>query len=470
MSGYGPVTPELIERLRQAVGAEQVLTDAEELTPYARDETEDLVGRLDVAVFPGSTEEVAAVVRACAEARVPIVARGAGTGLSGGAIPVAGGVVLSTRRMAGILEIDAANLVAVVQPGVITQVLQEAVEAEGLFYPPDPASRGSCAIGGNVAECAGGPRCVKYGITRDYVLGLEAVLATGEVIRAGGKLLKDVTGYDLVRLIVGSEGTLAIVTEVTLRLIPLPQVTKTLMAPFESVEAAARCVAAIFQAGIVPCACELLARPALNAAEAHLGRTFPEEVSLAAASLLLEVDGQHDDDVERDALRLGEVCLEQGAADVLMASTPDRARELWAIRRTVGEAVKRLGDYREYDVSVPRARIPAALRAIDEVLQPLGLRALSYGHAGDGNLHVNLLRDEVSPERWPELRDRAGRAIVERVVALGGTISGEHGIGLIQKELLPLQLGPAELRLSRAIKQAFDPHGILNPGKIFPEG
>jgi len=469
VNGFGPVTPALLTALREAVGAAHVRSDPDDLAPLARDETEDLVGRPEAAVFPATTAEVAAVVRACAAARVPVVARGGGTGLSGGAIPVAGGVVLSTRRMAEILEIDRLNLVAVVQPGVITQTLQEAVEAEGLFYPPDPASRGSCAIGGNVAECAGGPRCVKYGITRDYVLGLEAVLASGEVIRVGGRLLKDVTGYDLVRLIVGSEGTLAIVTEVTLKLLPLPAVTKTLMAPFPSLEAAAACVAAIFQAGIVPCACELIARPALNAAEAHLGRSFPDEVSQAEASLLLEVDGQHDDDVERDALRLGEVCLEQGAVDVLMAGTPDRARELWAIRRAVGEAVKRLGDYREYDVSVPRARIPAALRAIDEVTGPLGLRALSYGHAGDGNLHVNLLRDATDPARWPALRDRAGRGIVERVVALGGTITGEHGVGLIQKDLLPLQLGPAELRLSRAIKQAFDPEGILNPGKVFPD-
>ncbi len=465
---YGRVTPAVLEALRAAVGPEGVVTDPEGLAPLARDETEDLRGEPEAAVFPTSTGEVQAVLRACAAARVPLVARGGGTGLSGGAVPIAGGVVLSTRRMDRILEIDRQNLVAVVQPGVVTQTLQEAVEAQGLFYPPDPASRGSCVIGGNVAECAGGPRCVKYGVTKHYVLGLEAVLASGEVIRLGGKLRKDVAGYDLVQLLVGSEGTLAIVTEVTLELLPLPAASRTLMAPFPTLEQAAAAVAAIFQAGIVPCACELLSRPALAAAEEHLGRRFPDEVSTAEASLLLEVDGSHEEDVERDALRLGEVCLESGADDVLLAPTPERARELWAIRRAVGEAVKRICDYREYDVSVPRASIPAALRAIDEELAPLGLRALSYGHAGDGNLHVNLLRDQLPQERWLELREAAGRAIARRVVALGGSVTGEHGVGLIQKDLLPFQLGETELRLHRAIKQAFDPEGLLNPGKLLP--
>lgn len=466
---YGRVTPALLERLREAVGAAHVVTEAEALAPLAQDETEDLRGEPEAAVFPATTAEVQAVARACAAARVPITTRGGGTGLSGGAVPSAGGVVLSTRRMDRIVELDRENAVVVVQPGVVTQTLQETVEAAGLFYPPDPASRGSCVIGGNVAECAGGPRCVKYGVTKRYVLGLEAVLPSGEAICLGGKLRKDVTGYDLVHLLVGSEGTLAIVTEVTLDLLPLPTASRTLLAPFPSLEAAAAAVARIFQAGIVPCACELIARPALRAAEEHLGRRFPAEVAAAEATLLLEVDGGHDEDVERDALRLGEVCLAAGAEDVVLAGNLERARELWAIRRAVGEAVKRLGDYREYDVSIPRAAIPAALRAIDEELAPLGVRALSYGHAGDGNLHVNLLRDELPHERWLEVRDAAGRAIVRRIVALGGTISGEHGIGRVQRDLLPLQLGPTELRLHRAIKQAFDPLGLLNPGVLLPD-
>jgi glycolate oxidase len=368
-----------------------------------------------------------------------------------------------------ILEIDQENLVAVLQPGVITETLQTAVEDVGLFYPPDPASKGSCTMGGNVAECAGGPRCVKYGITKDYILGLEAVLADGEVIRPGGKLLKDVTGYNLVQLIVGSEGTLAIVTEITVRLLPLPRYTRTLMAPFPSLEDAAKAVTGIFKAGIVPCACELLGRPALNVAEEHLGTRFPEEISTAEASLLLEVDGNHDDDLERDAMRLGELCLELGANDVLLAPTPEKARDLWAIRRAMGEAVKRQGAYREYDVSVPRASIPSALRAIDDVVRPHALRVLSYGHAGDGNLHVNVLKDALDDETWQAALKTVGPEIVKRIVALGGTISGEHGIGLIQRELVPLQLSDIELRLSRSLKKSFDPLGILNPGKVFPD-
>lgn len=467
---YQAVTPALLSALREVVGEDNVKTDEATIQEFGKDWTEDLYSAPEVGVFPGSTDEVSAVLRLASEHRVPVVARGGGTGLSGGAIPVRGGIVLSTKRMAEILEIDRENLVAVVQPGVITQVLQETVEAEGLFYPPDPASRGSCAIGGNVAECAGGPRCVKYGITRDYVLGLEAVLASGEVMRLGGKLLKDVTGYDLVRLIVGSEGTLAIVTEVTLKLIPLPTETRTLLAPFESLDAAAAAVAGIFKAGIVPTTCELLGQRALHAAEAHLGKQFPAEIHDAEASLLLEVDGKDSDVVEAEAERLGELCLDElGATDLLLAGTPERARELWAIRRAMGEAVKSLGDYREYDVSVPRARIPDAFRAIDAVLEPLGVRALSYGHAGDGNLHVNVLRDELSKERWEEVLAAAGPGIITRIVALGGVISGEHGIGIIQRELLPLQFGEAELRLLRGIKQTFDPQGILNPGKLIPD-
>lgn len=466
---YGAVTDSILAELRGILGPEHVKTDPGELHILGRDETEDLQGHPDAGLFPGSTEEVAAVLRLANRERLPILARGGGTGLSGGAIPIHGGLVLSTKRLNRILEIDRENLMAVVQPGVVTETFQDAVEEVGLFYPPDPASKGSCALGGNVAECAGGPRCVKYGVTKDYVLGLEAVLPSGEVIRLGGKLLKDVTGYNLIQLIVGSEGTLAVVTEVTLKLIPLPTESRTLLAPFASLEAAAAAVSRIFQAGITPCACELLSRPALNAAEEHLGKQFPAEVSQAEACLLLEVDGFHEDDVERDAERLGELCLELEASDVLLAGTPERARELWAIRRAMGLATKGICDYREYDVSVPRASIPAALRAIDEELARLGVRALSYGHAGDGNLHVNMLRDELDAERWEQVLAAAGPAIVRRIVDLGGTISGEHGIGLIQKELMPLQLSAAELRLCRSVKQAFDPQGILNPGKLFPD-
>ncbi len=468
-TSFARVTPELIAKLEAIVGAEHVKTSREDLEPLGKDETEDLHCWPEVGVFPRTTDEVARLLRLAHDANVPIVARAAGTGLSGGAIPVRGGIVLALKRMDSILEIDEQNLVAVVEPGVITERLQETVEAKGLFYPPDPASRGSCHLGGNVAENAGGPRCVKYGVTKDYVLGLEAVLPTGEVIRTGGKLRKDVTGYDMTRLLVGSEGTLAIVTKITLELIPYPKERRTLMAPFSSLRGAAQAVAKVFHAGIVPCACEILSRDALAAAEARLGNAFPPEVSGADACLLLEVDGNDSESVERDFLLLGEACLAAGADDVLVAQSPERARELWRVRRTVGEAVKRLSRYRELDISVPRASIPDALEAVDAVLGPLGLRHVSYGHAGDGNLHVNVLKESTSDDEWNRKLPVASRAVIEKIVALGGTISGEHGIGCVQKDLVPLQLGPVELRLMREIKRAFDPRGILNPGKLWPE-
>lgn len=469
MSPFARVTPELLRALEGALGAEHVVTDREKLEPLGRDETEDLHGWPDVAVFPSSTEEVAQVLRLANEANVPIVPRAGGSGLSGGAVPVHGGIVLSMKRLDRILEIDEENLIATVEPGVITEVLQNQVEAKGLFYPPDPASKSWCNLGGNVAENAGGPRCVKYGVTKDYVLGLEAVLPSGEVVKTGGKLRKDVTGYDLTRLLVGSEGTLAVITKIILELIPYPSERRTLMAPFTSVAKAANAVAKVFQSKVTPCACELLTRDAIAAAEVRIGPGFPAEVSGAEACLLLEVDGSDSDALEKDFLKVGEACLAAGAEDVLVAQSPERARELWRIRRTVGEAVKRLCKYRELDIAVPRTLVPRALEIVDEVLVPFGIRHISYGHAGDGNLHVNVLKDSMSDQDWAEKLPRACARIIEKVVAIGGTISGEHGIGLIQKDLVPLQLGPAELRLMRAIKQAFDPKGILNPGKLLPD-
>ncbi len=466
---FARATPELVRALEAALGAANVLTAREALEPYGRDETEDLHGWPEVVCFPGTTEETSRILRLASEANVPIVPRAGGSGLSGGAVPVHGGIVLSMKRLDRILEIDEENLTATVEPGVITEQLQNAVEAKGLFYPPDPASKSWCNLGGNVAENAGGPRCVKYGVTKDYVLGLEAVLASGEVVKTGGKLRKDVTGYDLTRLLVGSEGTLAVITKIILELIPYPGERRTLMAPFSSVRKAAAAVARVFQARVTPCACELLTRPAIAAAEQRIGPGFPSEVSGAEACLLLEVDGNDADLLEKDFIKVGEACLAAGADDVLVAQSPERARELWRIRRTVGEAVKRLCRYRELDVAVPRTCVPDALDAVDAVLGPLGIRHISYGHAGDGNLHVNVLKDALTDAEWTEKLPRACAAIIEKIVALGGTISGEHGIGLVQKELLPLQLGAAELRIMRSIKQVFDPKGILNPGKLLPD-
>ncbi len=466
-STFGRVDASLVDALRDAVGVDFVHVDAEHRRAAASDETEDLVFLPDVVVEPGSTAEVSAVMRLATRARVPVTPRGAGTGLSGGALPVCGGIALSTRRLDRILEIDRENLMAVVQPAVITQVLQEAVEAEGLFYPPDPASRGSCFIGGNVAECSGGPRAVKYGVTRDWVLGVEAVLPDGRVVRHGGKLLKNVTGYNLTQLLVGSEGTLAIVTEVTLRLIPLPRHRVMLVVPFERLDDCARAVPAILHAGIVPSVLELLEREAIAITEAHLGASFPH--GDAAGLLMIELDGNDEGVIMREAERVTEVVLGHGARDVLLADDGRRMKELWTLRRAVGEAVKSVSVYKEEDTVVPRRRLVDLLVGVKAIARRHDIRTVCYGHAGDGNLHVNILRMDMDEAEWNERLDPVIREIFRLTVSLGGTISGEHGVGWVQRDYVPIAMSRDEIELMRAIKRAFDPHGILNPRKLLPD-
>jgi glycolate oxidase len=461
---YGSITPEILAELARIVGDAQVLVDGDELARYGRDETEDLVFAPDVVVRPADTEQVSAILRLSARARIPVTPRAGGTGLSGGALPVRGGILLSVERMNRIVEIDRSNLVAVVEPGVICETLQNAVEELGLFYPPDPASRGSSQIGGNLAECAGGPHAVKYGTTKDYVLGVEAVLPGGDVIRAGGKLRKNVTGYNLAQLLVGSEGTLAVITKAILRLIPLPTARLTLLSPFGTLEEAAGAVTDLFQHGVVPSACEFMERDAVEAAEAHVGVSFPHHE--AAAHLLLEVDGMEEARVAKEAEILGEVCLARGALDVLLAEAPSRQTELWNLRRSVGEAVKKISVYKEEDTVVPRAALASLVSGVKAIGARHGIRTICYGHAGDGNIHVNVLKEGIDEERWKALLPDAIREIFSLAVSLGGMISGEHGIGLTQKVYLPLALTEAELDLTRRLKQVFDPDALLNPGKI----
>jgi glycolate oxidase len=467
MRAFPRVTDDLRRRLEEAVGRDHVVWRGPDLEVYARDQTEDLVYLPEVAVRPGSAEEVAAVLCLASEAGVPVTPRGAGTGLSGGALPVFGGVVLSVERMNRIREIDEENLVAVVEPGVVTQTLQEAVEARGLYYPPDPASRGSCQIGGNVAENAGGPRCVKYGLTRDYVLSLQAATVDGDLFRTGGKVRKDVAGYDLTRLLVGSEGTLAVVTEVTLRLIPWPPHRRLVVAPFDDLDRAAEGIVAAWRARLVPSALELMEQAALKAVEAHLGRTVP--YADAEAQVLLEVDGFDEGVVERDMVRAAEVLVEAGASDALLAETPARERELWSVRRSIGEAVKKESAYVECDTAVPPRRVPDLLRGVREVARRHGVRQVSYGHAGDGNIHVNVLTDDPDRAR----RERKLRPAIDEVyrvaTSLGGTVTGEHGVGLSASRYLTLCRDPVALAAMRRVKAAFDPRGLLNPGKIFDE-
>lgn len=464
---FGRITPEVLEQLRAALGADSVITAEDELRPFASDYTEDLVFMPEVVVLPRTTEQVVAMVRIAAEHRIPVTPRAGGTGLSGGALPVHGGILFSCHRMNQILEIDRENLIGVVEPGVITQVFQEEVEKVGLYYPPDPASRGSCTLGGNVAENAGGPHAVKYGVTKDYVMGVEAVLADGTVIEAGGKLYKDVSGYNLTQLLVGSEGTLAIITKIYLKLIPYPAHRKVLLASFSSLDDAARAVVAVFAKGVQPSACELMERDAVSCAVKQLQKEWPN--ASAAAHLLLEADGHSEQRVDDEAMLMGEACLEVGAEDVLVAEDERRMREIWALRRSIGEAVKSINIYKEEDTVVPRNQIPALIAGVKEIAAQHGLMTVCYGHAGDGNIHCNIIKN-VDDEKWTKELPVAIRQIFELTKLLGGQVSGEHGVGYVQREYLPITQGAAEIALMKRIKDQFDPAGIMNPGKIFPEG
>jgi len=445
------------------VGARWITTDPAALDRAGRDALKR-GRRPDVVVTPGTTGEVAAIARACHEARIPMTVRGAGTGYTGGAVPIRGGVVIAMARLDRILEIDEANLLAVVQPNVVTRDLHTAVEARGLFYPPDPASLGECAIGGNVAECAGGPRAFKYGTTRRYVLALEAVLPTGEVIRTGAKTVKNVTGYALTDLLVGSEGTLAIITEITLRLVPRPEARRTFAATFASIDTAARAVGEIVLAGVVPATLELIDAASLDAVAAHLGR--PMAPAGTAALLLVEVDGAEVAAVHEATLAAA-ACQRAGATSLVAADTEETRAAVWEARRELSYALRRLAPRKlNHDVVVPRGRVPALFALIEQIRQRHRLVVAAFGHAGDGNIHVNLMVDPADAEEM--MRAAAGeRELFEGVVALEGAISGEHGIGYAKAHYLGLQLSDAEVALMARLKQAFDPHGVLNPGKMW---
>jgi len=468
---FAPLTPALISGLAAIVGPEHVRTDVPTREAYGHDETEDLLYPPEVVVKPANTAEVSKVLALAHAAGVPVTPRGAGSGLSGGALPVFGGILLTLERLDQILELDLDNRMAVVQPGVITATLHARALEHGLYYPPDPASSAYCMLGGNLAENAGGPHAVKYGLTRDYVLALEAVRMDGGVFRTGGKLKKDVAGYDLTHLLVGSEGTLAVITEATLRLVPAPRARRLLLAPFASLEAAARGMVAVYRSPVTPSALEIMERSAIQAAAHHLGRRVPGQD--AEALLYVEADGMEEAQVERDATTLGEVLLGAGADDVLVAENPQRAQELWSVRKAIGEAVRAIGPYVECDTSVPPSRVPELLAGVREVAKRMGVRQISYGHAGDGNIHVNVLAASAGTPgsaagRGPAL-EAAIEAIFHVAVRLGGTITGEHGVGCSQARHLPLCRDDVALDVMRQVKRALDPKGLLNPGKVFDE-
>ena len=456
---------DLLSAVAAVVGAEHVRTDEASRASYGV----DALGRghpADLVVFPGSALDVSRIAALCNRERIPLTPRGAGTGYTGGAVPSAGGVVLSLERMNRILEVDTLSLLAVVEPHVVTATLQAAVEEVGLFYPPDPASLNESVIGGNVAECAGGPRAFKYGTTKRYVLGLEAVLPTGEVIRTGGKSVKNVVGYNLTQLLVGSEGTLAIVTQIILRLIPKPPARATLRAMFRSIPNALDCVSALVADGIVPAALELIDRPSLMALEQRLGA--PVAPVEADAMLLIEVDGMPDG-VAEEIERVGQACERVGAIAIERADSETERARLWRERRDLSLALRDLAPRKiNHDVVVPKGRIPALFEAIDRLREEFRLPIPCFGHVGDGNIHVNILVDPSDADAMARAA-RAERRLFEAVVRLEGSISGEHGIGFSKAPFIGLELSPDTIALMRRLKRAFDPNGILNPGKIFPE-
>jgi glycolate oxidase len=462
------VDAELVQQFRQIVGEAHVLLDTTSLDAYGHDETEELHYRPELVLKPRSAEEIAKVMRICNERRIPVTPRGAGTGLSGGALPQLGGVLISMERMNDILRIDEANLQVVTEPGVITEVLQDAVRQKGLFYPPDPSSRGSCFIGGNIAENSGGPKAVKYGVVRDYVLNLELVLPTGEIIWTGANVLKNSTGYNLTQLVVGSEGTLGIVTKIVLKLIPLPKFDLLLLAPFASLEQAGEAVGAIFRAGLVPSGLELVEIDALRISSRFTDSVLPlsEEIE---AHLLVEVDGNHMASLLEEIEAIAGLLTEHGAGEVLFADDAQQKAELWKLRRRVAEAVKTEGYTIEEDTVVPRAALPALIRGVKQLGRQYGFHAVCYGHAGDGNLHIRIRKEGVSNSQDDPEVIAALRALFVLVRDLGGTISGEHGIGLIQKGYLDIVFSEVQLNLMRSIKKAFDPNNILNAGKIFDQ-
>ncbi|MDB5202578.1 MAG: FAD-binding protein [Ferruginibacter sp.] len=458
---------EHLAAFRNILGNDYVFTDDENRNNYAHDETENLHFLPDIVIKPRTAEELSEVMKICNQHRIPVTPRGAGTGLSGGALPQLGGVLVSFERMNSILEIDERNLQVTTEPGVITEVLQNAVKEKGLFYPPDPSSRGSCFIGGNIAENSGGPKAVKYGVVKDYVLNLQVVLANGDIIWTGANVLKNSTGYNLTQLMVGSEGTLGLVTKIVLKLIPHPTYDLLMLVPFNDLEDAGAAVSAIFRGGFTPSALELVEIDALKIVSDFVDSTAVPIDDNVAAHLIIEVDGNHMETLMSEMEAIAELLTAYNCGEVFFADDAQQKAELWKLRRRVAEAVKLAGYTIEEDTVVPRANLPALIHGVKELGRKYDLHAVCYGHAGDGNLHIRIKKEGSiyslnNPEVIPALK-----ALFQLVHSLGGTISGEHGIGLIQKEFMDIVFAPANLQLMRAIKKAFDPNDILNSGKIF---
>lgn len=461
------ITSSHIEAFKKIVGDAFVFIDGESLDHYSHDETENLRYLPEVVIKPRTTKEISSLLEICNKHRIPVTPRGAGTGLAGGALPHLGGVLLSTERMNSILEIDEQNLQVTTEPGVITEILQNAVKEKNLFYPPDPSSRGSCFIGGNISANSGGPKAVKYGVVKDYVLNLEIVLPTGEIIWTGSNVLKNSTGYNLTQLIVGSEGTLGIVTKIVLKLIPLPKYDLLMLVPYASLEKASETVAAIFKAGFTPSALELVEIDALRITSKMVDSFAVPVNDDIAAHLIIEVDGNNLDILMNEMEQIAALTAQYEGGEVFFADDAQQKAELWKLRRRTAEAVKLAGYTIEEDTVVPRAQLPALVKGVKELGAKHGFHAVCYGHAGDGNLHIRI-KKEGTPNSYGDVEmGKSLRALFELVKSLGGTISGEHGVGLIQKQYMDVIFNNTQLQLMRGIKNTFDPNNILNAGKIF---
>lgn len=466
MREYHKLNEEHLSVLKSFVNTEDVLLDEVSLHAYGKDETEDLCFPPEVVLKPRNKEQVSAILHYCNLNDIPVTPIGGRTGLSGGALSIHGGVGLSMERFNKIVFIDEKNLQVTVEPGVITQVLQEEVAKLGLYYPPDPSSRGSCFIGGNLAENAGGPRAVKYGVTKDFVLNLEVVLPNGEIIWTGANTLKNSTGYNLTQLMVGSEGTLGVITKAVLKLVPLPKYNLLMLVPFYSAEKACEAVSAIFRAGITPSALEFMERDAIDWTLRFVSDiNVPVEESIQA-HLLIEVDGNYIETLMSDCEKISDVVSQFDCGEILFAEDETQKAQLWKLRRKVAEAVKSNSVYKEEDTVVPRYELPRLLSGVKAIGNKYGFKSVCYGHAGDGNLHINIIKGDLSDDLWNNDLPKAIREIFELCVKLGGTLSGEHGIGLVQKSYMDIVFSDSELNIMRNIKNVFDPNHIMNPGKV----
>jgi glycolate oxidase len=455
---------QFIHQLVAIVGSDNVATSTVDRITHSFDATQRRF-MPDVVVHPGSTEEISRIVRLANNEKIPVLPRGAGSGFSGGSLPVHGGIVLVMTRMNHILEIDADNLIAVVEPGVVTGDLQREVERVGLFYPPDPASKDFSTLGGNIAECAGGPRCVKYGVTRDYVLGLTVVTPTGDIIHTGGRTMKNVVGYDLTRLFVGAEGTLGVVTQIILRLLPKPEARKTMLVAFASIEGATQAVSAIIRGKIIPTTLEFMDASALDCVRKAMPLDLPD---VCRAVLIIEVDGARDG-LDAQTARILEIITPLGVLETRIAATGDESEAIWKVRRAVSPSLRNLNPHNfNADIVVPRSRVPEMIRALEEISGRYGVPIVNFGHAGDGNIHVNVMVDLAEPGMEATV-EQVLQEIFRTTVALNGSISGEHGIGIAKAPYIGMELDRETMAVMRAVKRALDPNNIMNPGKIFPD-